>query len=146
MKAIYLDMDGTIVNLYGVTNWDKLLDAHDPTPYKTAKPLVNLCLLAKLLNLKQKNGWTIGIVSWLSKSGDKEYNTTVKSIKENWLKKHLKSVSFDEIHIVNYGTPKEEITKYPNGILFDDNEENRNSWKGTAYDEKDLIAKLKTIG
>ena len=49
-KAIYFDMDGTIANFYGVPNWLECLAANDPTPYKVAKPLVNMNVLARLLN------------------------------------------------------------------------------------------------
>lgn len=145
MKAIYLDMDGTIVDLYGHNNWAAMLDSEDVTPYKNAKPKVNLCSLAKILNNKQKKGYSIGIISWLSKTGTQEYNQKVKQIKENWLKTHLKSVNFDEIKIVEYGTPKETIINHPTGILFDDDIQIRIAWPGEAFDETDLINNLKSI-
>ena len=44
-------------------------------------------------------------------------------------------VKFDEIIIVPYGTPKETLST---GILFDDEERNRNEWKGLAVDAKFL--------
>ena len=66
MKAIYFDMDGTIADFYGVPNWLDYLNKDDTYPYKAAKPLVNMSLLARLLNHLQAEGWHIGIVSWLS--------------------------------------------------------------------------------
>ena len=48
-KAIYFDMDGTIANFYGVEGWLACLETSDPTPYKVARPLVNMNRLARLL-------------------------------------------------------------------------------------------------
>ena len=144
-KAIYFDMDGTIANLYGVDGWLDMLIAKDETPYAIAKPMVKLSSLARILNRLQKKGFTIGIVSWLAKNSTNEYDERVANAKREWLAKHLKSVQFDEIHIVPYGTPKETIVNIPNGILFDDEEPNRKNWFGTAYDETNIIEVLKAV-
>lgn len=144
-KAIYFDMDGTIANLYGVENWLPKLRAEDESPYIDAKPLLKFSQLARLLNKLQSNGYVIGVVSWLSKNGTEFYNSKVTKAKLNWLKEHLKSVNFDEIIIVPYGTPKEKIVNYPNGILFDDEEQNRKNWKGQAYNETEILEILKTL-
>ena len=56
MNAIYLDMDGTIADLYAVTNWLKMLRAENPTPYIQAEPLVRLSALARHLNRLKRNG------------------------------------------------------------------------------------------
>lgn len=144
-KAIYFDMDGTIANLYGVNNWLSMLIAKDETPYKIAKPMVNMNSLARLLNRLQSQGYIIGIISWLAKNSNNEYDEKVIKAKKEWLNTHLKSVEFNEIHIVKYGTPKEKIALNPNGILFDDEEGNRNNWIGTAYDVDNIIEVLKTV-
>ena len=57
----------------------------------------------------------------------------------------MNSVKWDEIHIIEYGTPKQDIVKYPEGILFDDEYNNRYNWKGTAYDVDDIIGILKSM-
>lgn len=144
-KAIYFDMDGTIANLYGVENWLEMLINEDSTPYVNAKPLVRLCTLARLLNRLQKEGWHIGVVSWLAKNGSDEYNEDVTSAKIEWLNKHMTSVKWNEIKIVKYGTPKEKIVNEPMGILFDDEEQNRKNWKGVAYDERKILEVLKAV-
>lgn len=144
-RAIYFDMDGTIADLYGYTNWLKELRAASCKPYAGAAPLLRLQLLARLLNELQKDGWHIGIVSWLSKNSTEEYDNAVTEAKKKWLKKHLRSVHWDEIKIVPYGTPKETIVDKPKGILFDDEEKNRIHWIGTAYDETMIIETLKAI-
>ena len=144
-KTIYFDMDGTIANLYGVEGWLTYLINGDATPYKVAKPMLNMSALARVLNNLTRKGWTIGIVSWLAKNSNDEYDAKVTEAKITWLKTHLKSVNFEEIHIVPYGTPKHEIVNNPNGILFDDEEPNRTNWIGTAYDVDAIIEILKAI-
>ena len=141
-KQIYFDMDGTIADLYGVEGWLDMLINEDATPYEIARPLCNLQVLARRLNRLQKDGYTIGIITWLSKTATAEYDKKVAEAKKVWLKKHLATVKFDEIHIVRYGTPKHEIGK---GILFDDEEQNRRGWGEGAYTEKEIFEVLKGL-
>ena len=143
--TIFFDMDGTIADLYGVENWLDYLIASDTLPYAVAKPLLRLNSLARVLNRLQREGYRIGIISWLSKSGTEEYNNAVTETKKNWLKKHLASVHFDEINIVKYGTPKQIFAKTENDILFDDEEKNRNNWTGKAFDVNAILEILKGI-
>lgn len=142
---INFDMDGTIANLYGVENWLEMLIAHDETPYANAKPLVNLSLLARYLNKIQRKGVEIGVISWLSKNSNDDYDERVTNAKLRWLKKHLPSVNWDNIVVVPYGTPKENYALTENDILFDDEEQNRNNWKGFAYKETEIFTVLKSI-
>jgi len=142
MRAINFDMDGTIANFYGVEGWLDCLMASDATPYKVAKPLVNMSVLARYLNRLQRKGYSINIISWLSKSGTKEFNKEVTSAKLGWLRKHLPSVKWDKINIVPYGTPKQTLG---NGILFDDEKPNRDNWIGTAYDVDNILGVLRTL-
>lgn len=144
-KAIYFDMDGTIADLYSVEGWLPMLRAHNATPYAQAKTLVNMSVLARLLNKAQQEGVVIGVVSWLSKGSNAQYDIEVTNAKRKWLATHLKSVQWDEVHIVPYGTPKHNIVGYPNGILFDDEVHNRNMWTGTAYDVQDIVNTIKMI-
>ena len=143
--TIFFDMDGTIADFYGVDNWLDYLIASDTLPYATAKPLLKLNSLARILNRLQREGYRIGVISWLSKSGTEEYNNAVAEVKKNWLKKHLASVHFDEINIVKYGTPKQMFARTENDILFDDEEKNRTNWTGKAFDVNAIIEILKGI-
>lgn len=142
---IWFDMDGTIADLYGVENWLNYLIDEDVYPYVVASPLLRMCSLAKVLNRLQREGYGIGVISWLSKNSTKEYNARVTSAKKEWLKKHLKSVKWDVVNIVNYGTPKEHFMVSKNDILFDDEERNRNNWKGTSYNVDCIMKVLKTL-
>ena len=145
MKAIYFDMDGTIANLYGVENWLPKLRAYDATPYEQAIPMVNMNVLARKLNNLQRNGWHIGIVSWLSKESTTAYDAAVTQAKMNWLNKHLRSVHFDEYNFLSYGTPKQERVRYADGILFDDEQRNRENWNGKAYDADQILEILRDL-
>ena len=142
IKEIWFDMDGTIADLYGVENWLSKLLAEDESPYKVAEPLINMQVLARTLNRLRHNGYTINIVSWLSKGGSASYNEKVTEAKKNWLKKHLKSVQFDTIDILEYGIPKENGR---NGILFDDEEKNRKNWNGIAYNADKILETLHSL-
>ena len=144
-KAIYLDMDGTIANLYAVDNWLEQLRAFNPTPYAEAEPLVRMSNLARLLNIMQSRGDHIAIVSWLSKESNPEYDEAVIQAKKAWLQAHLPSVRFDEIVIVTYGTPKSTVVAHPEGILFDDESRNRYEWEGEAYDPEFLLDLLRDL-
>ena len=143
--TINFDMDGTIADLYGVENWLEYLIAENTFPYANAKPLLRLSALARKLNALQRNGYNIAIISWLSKSGTAEYNEAVTTVKLNWLAKHLPSVNWDEIHIVPYGTPKQNFCNNPLDILFDDEERNRTNWTGRAYDVQNILEILREI-
>lgn len=141
--TIFFDMDGTIADLYGVENWLDYLIASDALPYEIAKPLIRLNALARILNRLQKQGYKVGVISWLAKNSNTDYDEKVTKAKKEWLKKHLASVNFDEIHIVKYGTPKQTFAKTENDILFDDEEKNRNDWTGKAFDVDKIIEILK---
>lgn len=139
---IWFDMDGTFVNLYGVENWLEMLQSGNELPYEIAKPLINMNSFARCLNCLQKKGYEIGIISWLAKNSNNEYDEKVTKAKKEWLKKHLKSVQFDYVDIVKYGTPKNENR---NGILFDDEEHNRNMWGLGSYDVHNILEVLREL-
>lgn len=125
---IYLDMDGTIADLYGVENWlENLVNGND-RPYRVAKRMVNEEVLEELV----KAGYELAIVSWLAKNSNKEYDKMVRNAKREWLKENFPNIQFVEIHIVKYGTPKSRVVKEKTGILFDDEKPNRDEWKGLA--------------
>jgi len=141
---IWFDMDGTIVDLYGVENWLDMIIAEDATPYVIAKPLVNLSLLARLMNKVQKKGYEICIVTALAKNSTKEYDEQVINAKKEWLTKHLKSVKFDAIKFVPYWFIKNNVNN-GNDILFDDEQRHLEKWTGTAIVANKIIETLKTL-
>ena len=140
---IWFDMDGTLNRFYEVDNWLTYLINGDPYPYLAAKPSINMNILARYLNKLISKGYEIGIISWLSKTSTPEYDEKVIEAKLQWLNKHLHSVNFTNIHIVSYGTNKYEVCK--EGILFDDEDKNRMTWKDKSYAPDMIIDILKQL-
>lgn len=143
MTTIFFDMDGTLADLYGVDNWLSYLENRDPFPYKNARPLLNLSALARKLNRLIENGYAVEIISWTAKHSTIEYNEAIATAKLEWLGSHLKSVKFQKINIVEYGTNKDLFRHSENDILFDDEERNLKSWHGRAYDATKIMEILK---
>jgi len=143
--TIFFDMDGTICDFYNVNGWLEDLINSNSRPYRVAKPKVNMQVLARRLNLLKAKGYRIGIISWLSRGGNSIFNAEVSMIKKRWLRKHLRSVHFDEINVCEYGTDKNVFINSKKDILFDDEKNNRDSWAGIAYDEKDILNILRTL-
>ena len=144
--SINFDMDGTIADLYAVEGWLADLESHNARPYREAKPMVNLSQLAKYIHKAQANGYQVNIVSWLSKTSNQEYDEMVTKAKQEWLKKRLRSVQFDNIVIVPYGTPKSTCIKQSDmGILFDDEQKNRTEWNGVSAEPSEIFEILKGL-
>ena len=143
-KAIYFDMDGTIADLYGVNGWLEMLAAESVNPYVIAKPMLEMWELSKALHSLRNKGYHVGIISWTSKNGTNEYNERVANAKKFWLRENLYT-ALDEIKIVPYGTPKETAVDFPEGILFDDEEGNREGWNGEAYTPEMIMEILKAL-
>lgn len=141
---IWFDMDGTIVDFYGVEGWLEYLNNYDETPYTIAKPLVNLSLLARLMNRLQANGYEICVVTALSKVPTPEFDEKVIAAKKKWLKTHLKSVNFDEIRYVPYTFTKNDVNT-GNDILFDDENRHLEKWTGQAILAADMLNTLKAL-
>lgn len=147
-RIVYFDMDGTIANLYGSRKWLDDIMANNSRPYRKARPLVDMETLTKQLKVMQDNGWKIGVVSWLAKNSNKDYDYAVTQAKIKWLNKYLKGLTLDDIKIVPYGTPKSQVVEYKGGILFDDEMPNRQEWTnsgGIAYDVYNIINALQSI-
>lgn len=81
--TVWFDMDGTLGNLYAVNDWLPKIRHEDASPYLDAAPMLRLCTLARLLNALQRNGYEIGVISWLSKGGSEKYGEKVTAAKRN---------------------------------------------------------------
>lgn len=128
LKMICFDMDGTIVDLYGVDNWLTDLRAESARPYEVARPLWDMAKLAEVLN---RLNVEIRIVTWLSKDSSEAYEDEVRKAKLEWLK--AQGFPFDKFHGVQYGATKaDSVRKYlaegETAILVDDNARVRNGW------------------
>lgn len=143
-KTLVFDMDGTIVDLYGVRGWLEMLRTENEIPYRIAKPIYDMDTLVSIVGLLKVQGWRIVVTSWLSKESTKEYDEKVRKAKIEWLKKY--NFPCDEIHIVKYGTTKANCTRKKGGyqILVDDNAQVRKGWHlgDTINANENIIEKL----
>ena len=143
-RTLVFDMDGTIANLYEVSNWLEDIRNGNPRPYIVAEPLYDMETLREILNLLKLQGWTIAVTSWLAKGSDKEFDELTRIAKREWLAKY--DFPFDEIHLVKYGTTKANCTRKNKGyqILIDDNEQVRKGWNlgDTINANENILEKL----
>lgn len=151
VKMICFDMDGTIADFYSVSNWLTMIENYDPTPYAVANPLWNMAELVETLHKVHEIGIEINIITWLSKSSTKEFDTAVRQTKREWLERY--NFPFDHFHGVAYGATKaDSVRKYlaedETAILFDDNAKVRKGWHlGETVDpaEVNIIEYLKNL-
>lgn len=143
-KMLVFDMDGTIVDLYGVAGWLEMLRAEDDTPYKIAKPIYDMDSLNIILEILKGEGWKIIITTWLAKDSSDYYDEKVKKAKIDWL--NNTGFPYDEINIVKYGVTKNTCTEQYGGfqILIDDSRQVREKWTlGSVIDaNKNILEKL----
>ena len=146
-KTLVFDMDGTIADLYAVTDWLENIIAENVRPYAIAEPMYNMNKLVNVINRLKENGWRVAIVSWTSKHGSKEYNKEVRRVKKEWLDRY--NFPYDELHVIKYGTPKSYCMRKTGGfqILFDDEEPNRKAWRNgsTVNANEDIYKILKNM-
>ena len=143
-RTLVFDMDGTIANFYGVSNWLEDIRNGNPRPYIVAEPLYDMETLREILNLLKLQGWTIAVTSWLAKGSNTEFDELTRIAKREWLARY--NFPFDEIHLVKYGTTKANCTRKNKGyqILVDDNEQVRNGWNlgDTINANENILEKL----
>lgn len=128
-KWIWFDMDGTIADFYGVDGWlDDLMNLNT-RPYELAKPLYDTIDLVNMLLELKMVGYQIGIISWLSKNRNVEFETRIAQAKKKWLAENLLDDILDKIIITPYGMTKADTCrKFGKGILIDDEQQNRDKW------------------
>ena len=118
--TIYLDMDGTIADLYGFSGWLDCLQNEQTIPYTEAGLLVDGEQLRNFLAAGKAAGVLFGVISWGAKNASKDYRRAIRRAKIDWLKKNDLLKYFDELHVIKYGTPKNRAAKNRTGVLIDD--------------------------
>lgn len=143
-KAIYFDMDQTVADLAGVPNWLEKLHEEDVSPYVEAAPMYDMVALNNLMTKFIDLGFVIGVISWCSMNGSREYNRATRAAKKMWIEQNLPCVS--EFHVVKYGTPKHRVRTIKNSILVDDNQSVRDAWRGMTIDAtKNILEELENL-
>lgn len=131
-QKVYLDMDGTIANLYGIDNWLERLRKEDTTIFLECNPLISEKDLLKVFPPKSHE---IIILSMTPLNCSKSYHENVITQKNKWLDIHFPSIT-KRIY-KKYGNNK-NLKNSVKAILVDDNETIRNNYKGMALNPIDL--------
>lgn len=118
--TIYLDMDGTMADLYGFNDWLTYLQNEQTTPYTEAGLLVDGEQFRNFLAAGRAAGVLFGVISWGAKNASNDYQKAIRRAKVAWLKKNNLLEYFDELHIIKHGTPKIRSAKNKTGVLIDD--------------------------
>lgn len=126
-KLLVFDMDGTIADFYRVEGWLEHLKEESTLPYRVANAMYNMEEMREVLEKLKSKGWIVAVTTWTAMHSTKKFSKEVAKEKIEWLKRF--NFPYDELHIVEYGTPKHEVTNGDIQILFDDNDEVRQEWK-----------------
>ena len=147
-KWIWLDMDGTIADLYGVQGWLEDIRAYKTRPYEVAQCLYNIYELWEALASVHDKGYKVGIISWGSKISTADFDRAVTKAKNEWLYMNCLDVVIDKVIITAHGISKADTCRpYGYGILVDDEEKNRATWDlGSTIDaNEDIIKRLRAL-
>ena len=131
-QKVYLDMDGTIYNLYGRENWlERLLNGDESVFWGDFRLITENDLRIKYPASK----FEIIILSMTPKGADDDYCKRVVAVKNEWLDLYFPSIT-KRIY-KKYGNNK-NLPHCENAILIDDNAEIRKTWRGTAIDPAEI--------
>lgn len=125
---VYLDMDGTIANLYGIENWLPRLRNEDSKIFLECAPLITE---QKLFETFPEEKFEIKILSMTPKGASKEYCKDVQNQKNIWLDKYFPKLK-NRIYRT-YGHNKNLRNSF-HAILVDDSAPIRENWNGLAID------------
>lgn len=125
-KIVYLDMDGTIADLYNLPNWLERLQNEDKTIFEECKPLVTMEELNSYYPLDK---YELRICSMTPKGASANYRESVKAQKNAWLDKFFPYITHRVY--MTYGHSK-NLRNSKEHILIDDNKTIRDNYKGLA--------------
>ena len=132
MKKVYLDMDGTIANLYECANWLQRLRNEDKTIFLECAPMTTE---KDLFTIFPKDQFEIVILTMTPMNCTNEYHKQVIKQKNQWLEKYFPNIQ--KKIFKRYGHNK-NLKNCANAILVDDNETIRNCFKGIALNPTTL--------
>ncbi len=131
-QVVYLDMDGTIFNLYEQENWLERLRNEDPLVFSGDNRLITE---ERLRIYFPADEYDVRILSMTPLNVSNEYCEKVIEMKNAWLDAYFPSIS-KRIYR-KYGHNK-NLRNSKNAILIDDSEPIRKSWKGIAINPAEL--------
>ena len=129
---VYLDMDGTIADLYGQENWLEMLEAEADGAFIMCEPLTDEETLYKLFPTDK---YEIKVLSMTPKNATANYCERVIAEKNAWLDRHFPKIQ--KRFYLPYGNNK-NLRNSKNAILIDDNATIRDNFRGIALNPADL--------
>lgn len=129
-RKVYIDMDGTIADLYKKKDWLKKLEKEEPSVFIDLKPLTTE---EKLLSVFPPSHFEVVILSMTPKNASLAYRLQVIKEKNAWLNRYFPSLQ-KRIY-KKYGYNK-NLKNSIDAILVDDNEKIRQNFKGVAIPPK----------
>ena len=129
---VYLDMDGTIADLYGVENWLPRLRSEDRTIFLECEPMITE---NELLDYFPEDEYEIVILSMTPLGASDEYCKNVQEQKDRWLNTYFPTLT-KRIYR-KYGHNK-NLKNSMSAVLVDDSAPIRESWRGMALNPTTL--------
>lgn len=131
-KIIYLDMDGTIADLYGMENWLDRLINQDSSVFADCRPL---CTEEELLHYFPITEYQIIIATMTPKKATKQYHNEVALVKREWLRQYFPILANAPQYFLPYGDDKNIVKTFTRleGMLIDDNQAILDSWVGESH-------------
>jgi hypothetical protein len=137
---IYFDMDGTIADFYGQSDWLEKLRNEQNGAFADCKPLFNRKRFSAVVSRLLTIGVQFGVITWLPMDASPEYEEVCAAEKKKWCAAYLPFIS--EFTAQSYGVPKQKaIRKHSSTeILIDDNAEVCRRWKTAKQRDFSLVS------
>lgn len=128
-KKIWLDLDGTVYDLYSIPNWLEDIQEEKEGLFLKGDFLGIYSDFLKEAERLLLIGYEFGIITWLPLGASPEYEEICRIEKMKWIKKFLPFIH--DINIISYGIPKQNAIKKRSQlmILIDDNSEVCRIWE-----------------
>lgn len=126
---IYFDLDGTVYNLYGVTEWEPKLRAENPNVFKEGSFIGNHKDFTDICGKLLEKGVQFGVITWLPMQASPEYELECAKVKRQWVERYIPFVT--EFTAQRYGIPKQNaiVRRAKTMYLLDDNAEVCEMWQ-----------------
>lgn len=127
-RIVYLDMDGTIADLYGIDGWLQKLEREKKNLFTSCKAMITE---EELFKIFPEHKYEIHILSMTPKNATKEYCEQVIAEKNIWLDLFFPKIT-KRIYL-KYGNNK-NLKNSQKHILVDDNKIIRENFRGLAIE------------